>query len=153
MFLICSNMRPIIWTWLPVNLLSLNGTVQQVKDFCDPCGLPKLQGSKVQWNLGGWSFREGRRGPGEIVFIPMLVAVCVSESFWGWKTDWLHKVSPSSLQLQLHCTVCTATCKCKQSVSGLWIPETVCLHLQLAIHNTQCNWICRLGRYLMLARC
>ena len=28
-------------------------------------------------------------------------------------------------------------------------PETVCLHLQLAVQTVQWNWICRLGRYFM----
>ena len=32
----------------------------------------------------------------------------------------------------------------------VYSPETVCLHLRLAVHTVQWNWICRLGRYLIL---
>ena len=30
------------------------------------------------------------------------------------------------------------------------LAETLCLHLQLAVQTVQWNWICRLGRYLMM---
>ena len=30
------------------------------------------------------------------------------------------------------------------------LAETLCLHLQLAVQTVQWNWICRLGRYLMI---
>ena len=32
----------------------------------------------------------------------------------------------------------------------VYSPETVCFNLQLAVHTVQRNWICRLGRYLMV---
>ena len=31
----------------------------------------------------------------------------------------------------------------------VYSPETLCLHLHVAVHTVQLNWICRLGRYLM----
>ena len=38
-----------------------------------------------------------------------------------------------SLQIQLHCVVCTASCRCKQTVFGIHCPETLCLHLHVAV--------------------
>ena len=32
----------------------------------------------------------------------------------------------------------------------VYSPETVCLHLHLAVQTVKWNWICRLGRYFML---
>ena len=31
-------------------------------------------------------------------------------------------------------------------------PETLCLHLPVAVHTVQWNWICRVGKYLMPPR-
>ena len=49
-----------------------------------------------------------------------------------------------SLQNQLHCVLCIASCRCKQTVSGIHSPETLCLHLYVAVHTVQWNWCCRL---------
>ena len=52
------------------------------------------------------------------------------------------------LHIQVRCTVCTASCRCKQSVQTQ-SPETHCLHLYASVHTVQWNWSCKLGRYLM----
>jgi hypothetical protein len=54
-----------------------------------------------------------------------------------------------SLKIQLHCVLCIASCRCKQTVSGMCSPETLCLHLYFAVHTVQWNWSCRLERHLM----